>query len=457
MSRNLPMEKLINFRLFLFLAVSLALGICSAYSFILQKIGLGIAIIVFFILLLLIYLLFFTAKEKRIKSIIFISIFATIFGIGASVFSLQIANYNAVNLGDHYYEMEGVIAEEHITDYGAKYILKDVKVNGNVKGTLNYKVELYVYGAPTYKLGDVIAFSEYLFDKDLYYEGRFSSYSIADKVKYRVTIYDTDIKLVSSSPNLFEKTNLMIKENLSKGLSEKTFPVAYAMLTGNSDYMDLDVLNSYRRAGVAHIFAVSGLHIGFIAAILNFVFNKMRLNRVVKAVLVTLALLFYSGVCGFSASSLRATVMAAVLLFAAIKGEKYDGVSAVAVAAFLILLFNPAELFCVGFQLSFTVVFGILILGKPLSKIFKFLPRKIAESIGTVISAQLFGGLICIATFGTTSLISIIANLIFIPVVSVIFTAALIAVILSEIIGLHSILFFLIDLAFRVINLLIKH
>ena len=349
MSRNLPMEKLINFRLFLFLAVSLALGICSAYSFILQKIGLGIAIIVFFILLLLIYLLFFTAKEKRIKSIIFISIFATLFGIGASVFSLQIANYNAVNLGDHYYEMEGVIAEEHITDYGAKYILKDVKVNGNVKGTLNYKVELYVYGAPTYKLGDVIAFGEYLFDKDLYYEGRFSSYSIADKVKYRVTIYDTDIKLVSSSPNLFEKTNLMIKENLSKGLSEKTFPVAYAMLTGNSDYMDLDVLNSYRRAGVAHIFAVSGLHIGFIAAILNFVFNKMRLNRVVKAVLVALALLFYSGVCGFSASSLRATVMAAVLLFAAIKGEKYDGVSAVAVAAFLILLFNPAELFCVGF------------------------------------------------------------------------------------------------------------
>lgn len=452
MMKILPKKKLFNFRLFFFIAVSLAIGIAVAYAFTVGNDLVGIIVCASFFLCLIIYIFAFTEREKRLKSLSFSLVFAIFLALGCGTFYLQTANYVSADLDNHYYDVRGKISAIYETEYGGKYVLSDVRVAGNVKGTLRYKAEVYVYGETSYELGDVIAFSDYLYDKPEYYDGRFSSYAIADDVKYSVTLAAEDITFVESSPDVFQKINLAIKRNLAEGLSEQAFSVSYAMLTGDSDYIDADVLTSYRQAGVAHIFAVSGLHIGFIATVLNFLFDKLRLHRALKAVSITSILVFYSGVCGFSASSVRATIMAAVMLFSAIKGEKYDGITSVSVAAVLILPFNPAQLFCVGFQLSFAVVFGILVLAKPLAKAFKFLPRKIADSLGTVLAAQLFGGAICISSFGSASFISVVANLIFIPVASVIFTATLIAVLLSEIIGLHAVLFFLPDLALNAVN-----
>ncbi len=449
------MKKLVNFRLALFLAVALCLGIVCAYFCNCEKAILSVAIAVAFISCVFVYLFLFTDKNARRKSIVFSIVFIIIFLFGSGIFTIKTEHYRNADLGNHYYNIKGKICDVNDTDYGMKFILNDVYVDGDVSGKLYYKVEVYVYDKTDYRLGDYIAINGYLIDKPIFYDGRFSAYSIAGGIKYSVTSAVNDISFIKSSPNIFQKTNLLIKDNLRAGLSDDSFAVAYALLTGNSDYIDIDTLTSYRQAGIAHIFAVSGLHIGFLASIISFILKKLKIRGLLKAVIITLALFFYSGVCNFTASSVRAAVMCAVLSFITAKGQKYDGITGLSIACILILVFSPFQLLCAGFELSFIVVLGILILAKPISRLLKFLPRKFADALGTVISAQIFGAPACIILFGETSLVAIILNLIFIPIVNVIFTITLIATLFCVIFGQNYYVFYVIDYCFKGINFLI--
>jgi len=219
--------------------------------------------------------------------------------------------------------------------------------------------------------------------------------------------------------------------------------------------MDYELITSYRLSGVAHIFAVSGLHIGFLATVLNFIFNKFRMNRVVKAFLITAILFFYSGVCGFSASSIRATVMSMVMLFSSIRGRRYDGLSSVGVACTLILLYSPLQLLCVGFQLSFVVVLGIILLSKPIARIFSFLPQKVSNSIGVVLSAFISGIPVQLAVFGQFSLFAILANFVLIPVVGVLYVALFVGVLIGGAFSIEVVALFLQGYVIKLINFLI--
>ena len=227
-------------------------------------------------------------------------------------------------------------------------------------------------------------------------------------------------------------------------------------MCGNDEYIDTELITNYRYLGVAHIFAVSGLHIGFMAVIIEFILRKLKINKYLKVIITISFLIFYSGVCGFSSSSIRATIMCSVLLISNLLGKKYDGLSSLAFSACIVLLINPLQLFCVGFKLSFTVVFGLIILAKPISTLFKFLPQKIANSLGAVISAQISGLAICLNSFGYFSTISVIANLILLPVVSVLFTSLFTLTVLGGITGLEAVFLFVPNYALKGLNLLIE-
>ena len=172
-------------------------------------------------------------------------------------------------------------------------------------------------------------------------------------------------------------------------MGEGEFAFSYALLVGNDDFMDDGVITQFRQAGVAHIFAVSGLHIGFLAGVISFVLRKLKTNRWFNLIFTIFILIIYSGVCGFSASSVRATVMCGVMLLITNLGMRYDGLSALGLAGILVLLLSPVEAFCAGFQLSFIVVFGILVLTPKLKKLFGNIlpinpPNTIPAKIGDI-------------------------------------------------------------------------
>ena len=450
------MKKLFNLRPVLFIVLSLCCGIFATYFFMRNKTFWGVFFCSVFVLSVILFLFVFTQKNLRRRNLIFSLIFIFFFFAGGITLYAQLDDYRDANLYSHQYQVSGKVSSIAQTETGVKLVLQDVYIDGNVTGELRYKVAVFVYGKTSVDVGDVIEFTAKLSDKSYLYEDYFNAQDVERKIKYTASVNAKDITVVGEKLTIFERANLFIRNTLKAGLDDDEFAVGYAMLTGSSNYIDSDVLGAYRTAGVAHIFAVSGLHIGFLAVILLFLFKKVPINDYWKALLISIMLLLYSGICGFSASSLRATVMTAVSLIAKASGKRYDGLNATALSALLILLVSPVQLLCVGFQLSFAVVLGINLLSMPISKLFNFLPEKVAKALGVVFSAQIFSIPISLATFGYFSAIAVVANLIFVPVISVVFTITVALTLLGGIFSLASIFLFPVNYIFKVVNVCIS-
>jgi len=170
---------------------------------------------------------------------------------------------------------------------------------------------------------------------------------------------------------------------------EKLFPgeegaLLKAMVLGMKDSLPMEVRENYIATGLAHLMAVSGLHIGFVAAASYFLlwpvvfFILFRLNpdsaraghtRKITAVLCLIPVLFYMVVVGPKVSSLRAGIMVSALLIAILVDRQSSLFNVFLTAGFIILLWKPESIMDVGFQLSFLAVGGILLVFTRLSQI----------------------------------------------------------------------------------------
>ena len=439
------MKKFINLRTPLFLGISLIMGILFAYCVYFCKVIPAILIAGAFVVAIIFYIKYSITEGKKKTAIILSSIFLIFSIFGSLSFFVKVNNFNKADLDNHIVTVSGRVSSINEKDGYKNLILTNVSISSLDKTNTKYKVSVTYFGLTEVELGDRLNYTALLSDRTLFYKGKFNVYDIGNGIKYSSTIEEGEYQIIKNSPNLFERIRIGISNILFSGLDNEEFSVVFALLTGNSDYIENNTLANFRASGVAHIFAVSGLHIGFLSAVLAFIFDKLKLNKILRAVIIISCLLLYSGVCGFSASSLRATIMCAVMLIASISGERYDGVSALGVALTILLIIFPLQLFFVGFQLSFAVVFAILTLTNPLSKLFKKLPSKLANALAGVIVAQLVSMPIMLIHFGAFSIISVLANLIFLPVVSVIFILSLISVLLA---GIFSAPFLLVPLGF---------
>ncbi len=449
------MKKLLNFRPLLFISLSLCSGIATAYFILRGFIVWAVLFISVFVCLTGLFLFLFTNKSSRKKNGMFIAVLIAFFLFGAFALNVQITRFSSPELSGGFYTVTGRVGNCYKTSSGNKLTLDGVHVKGGINGKLSYKLSLTVYGESDIDIGDVIVFSSHVYENSYIYEGNFNAYSVEKNIKYSATVSLGDITLVGNFKTVFDQVNVFIRNSLKAGLDEDEFSVGYALLTGDDSYMDYDIISAYRTAGVAHIFAVSGLHIGFLATVLGFIFTKLKTNGYLKAVLITIILFLYSGVCGFSASSLRATIMCAVLLFSSAKGLRYDSLSSISLAGTIILICSPINLMCVGFQLSFGVVLGICLLAKPIANKLKFLPEKLASTIAVVVSAQVVAIPISLANFGCFSWISVCVNLIFVPVVSIVYVLTFLTCIIGGIFSISSITLFLSNYIFKFINLCI--
>ncbi len=244
------------------------------------------------------------------------------------------------------------------------------------------------------------------------------NYRIADGVKYYCSVSNMDAEYNFS---LFAEADNFLKNLCFDNLDYETASVCYAMLSGNTDFISAETLSSFRYGGIAHVFAVSGLHIGIIYGALTVLFSKCRLNKYVSAVLKITFITLYSGVCGFSASSVRAVVICSVAAFCGCVHRKYDGLNALAVAAIILLLINPWYLFDAGFALSFAAMIGINLLVNPFKRLFGRLPKGLNGSLSVSLSAQIGTLPVSLTTFGYVSAAGLILNVALIPLISSLF------------------------------------
>lgn len=203
------------------------------------------------------------------------------------------------------------------------------------------------------------------------------------------------------------------------------YAVASGLSLGGSGRLGRELRDVFDRAGILHILAVSGLHVGFVGAFIGIILLFIPMSHRVKFSIVVCGLLLYAGVTGFRPSVCRATGMAFLFGLAVISQRNVDGIHIVNVTAIAFLIVKPMLLLDVGAQLSFGAVYGILYL---FPRIENGYIRTVRRRSGKVIlrmmavsfSAQVFVAPLLLYYFNKLSPYAVIANLVVIPLASAI-------------------------------------
>ncbi|MDP5140797.1 MAG: ComEC family competence protein, partial [Spirosomaceae bacterium] len=146
-----------------------------------------------------------------------------------------------------------------------------------------------------------------------------------------------------------------------------TYSIADAMVLGLRDELDRDLRGAYAAAGAVHILAVSGMHVGIVFLLLQFIFgqrknSKSKRTKAWFALIVIVCLFSYALLAGLSASVVRATVMFSFIQLAPLFRREQNIFNTLALSAICLLCWNPFWLLDVGFQLSYLAVFGIVLI-----------------------------------------------------------------------------------------------
>ncbi len=213
-------------------------------------------------------------------------------------------------------------------------------------------------------------------------------------------------------------------------MPDKEAQIMKAMLLGDKAFLSRDIQNLYKDVGIAHVLAISGLHISIIAGILWWILKRIGLNENIQSLAVILLLWIYASLTGFSISITRSATMMTVLIIAKLIDEKSDSITTLSFAALVLLFYNSLYLWDIGFQLSFTAVGSLILLTPFLNKIY-IIPKKIRDSIAPVMAVTLGTTPIIAYHYYVIIPISMIMNLLLIPLITIVVTVGFIAMLIS--------------------------
>ena len=161
------------------------------------------------------------------------------------------------------------------------------------------------------------------------------------------------------------------QRNLSKGLPGEDEPLRllWAMTLGWKTALTQEVSEPFMRTGTLHIFAISGLHIALIAGILVSVLRVLQLPRPICTLVIIPLLWFYTSATGWQSSAIRSTIMMSIITAGWALRRPSDLINSLSASALIILIWEPSQLLQAGFQLSFFVVLSIALLLPPMEKV----------------------------------------------------------------------------------------
>ncbi len=216
-------------------------------------------------------------------------------------------------------------------------------------------------------------------------------------------------------------------------LRSKAASLMAAMTLGDRSRLSSDMVQEYRDSGVAHLLAISGLHVGIVLIFLNLVFSIFkvfgRVGWTIYSILIILMLWGYALFVGAAPSILRAVIMFSLYQVALIFRRDGTSINVLLASAMVILMCNPLMLYDVGFQLSYAAMFGISLFYKPLTSLFT-LPSKLLQLFWGVVllslSAQIVVLPLVVFYFGDLTISGLLLSVvIFLTVPVVIFSTIL--------------------------------
>ncbi|MBE7076805.1 MAG: ComEC/Rec2 family competence protein [Clostridiales bacterium] len=302
------------------------------------------------------------------------------------------------------------------------------------------KVSAYIYIYDTsglyegIEIGRKIEFNpKKAYKSDLNYGDVPNARMYKENLRMSFTVDIDNVKIGKLDKTFAEEIKSYVKTKLQDGLTTENVEIAYSALFGDKEFLNDNQYNAYRISGIAHLLAVSGLHVGIITSILYFILDRIRFKGWKRLFLVSAFLFVYAYICGFAVSVVRAMIMAIVLMLSKIFKEDYDTLSSISIAGIIIFLFNPLCVFDIGFQMSFACVFGIALFSTPIKNALmsiKF-PEQVATAFAISLSTMIALMIIMAYYFKTLNIISLIANILLIPIFTIGFSIVFVISMLS--------------------------
>lgn len=259
----------------------------------------------------------------------------------------------------------------------------------------------------------------------------YKKYLLQQKISKKIYLDSLNIVSIKPSRSFATKVFLSVEEAkkqlASVGLSSNTKGLLLSLLFGDRQELSPELKNQFIQAGVIHVLALSGLHIGVLYVLLLFLtapLKQIKKGYYAQLILIIVVLWFYEFIVGFPSSIVRGVTMFSVVAFCKLINREANTYNNLAISAFLLLLYNPYFIFDVGFQLSFVAVLGI-VLGYPLYKNWLQKKHLVIRYFGGLffvsLSAQLAVLPLLLYYFHQLPLFFLIANLLIVPMVLVLF------------------------------------
>lgn len=245
----------------------------------------------------------------------------------------------------------------------------------------------------------------------------------------------------------------------SWGFDQDVQAVVSALTIGEKTDLTPELKAMYSAAGVSHVLALSGLHVGILSCILLWLFyplTYLKHGRKILAFLVVCLLWLFAFISGLSSSVVRAVVMYSLYTFASFcSEERFSGMHSLVLAAFLMLIYNPFFLFDISFQLSFTAVFSILAFYPLFSRwlcIKNCVLRYVWNTLSLSVSAQLGTLPFILYYFGSFPTYFLLANLVVVILAGGILMLTLVALCVASVPMVGSTVMTLLEWCTSVLN-----
>ena len=339
---------------------------------------------------------------KKLRTILQHNIIYYVVLLTAIILYFISSNMDYVSVYKDFNNKNFIITNITKKEYGLKLDLKGKE-----------KVIGYIYNQKSnnYSLGDKVKVSgekQDIQNNTVPYTFNYKKYLESNKIYNVIEI--KRIEVIKKNQNIFYK----IKNNLLKRGErlKKSYPYINSFIFGNNSYIDEDIMSSYRQNGISHLFAISGLHIAIFIGLITYIIDKLKLNQIIKNIIIIFFLLFYMFITNYSMSVERSAIFTILLLINKTLKLEINNINILLLTLSIILFINPLNWNNIGLKYSFLVALGLLkykdlITGNKVSKIFK-----------TSLIAFLISYPITVNNFYEVNFASVIYNMLFVPYVS---------------------------------------
>ncbi len=230
---------------------------------------------------------------------------------------------------------------------------------------------------------------------------------------------------ILSAPGIIKSTRNSILSDIDNKIQflfgKSSGNIVYALATGDKSRIDRDTKQNFSVTGTAHVLAISGLHIGIIAFLINFILLPIK-SRLTKILLFSIIVMLFIFLTGFQPSGIRAGLLSCLIYYVYTFNHRINIINILAFVVIVTILWQPKLIFSAGFRMSVFAVAGIVlfypVILEKLKMIFKsgdFIADYLWRSIALTISVTITVAPLTAYYFGIFSFSQIIANLIVVP------------------------------------------